>query len=152
MTRINLLHPSLLADQHLFAEFREIKMVPMALRRSLASANKKFNYSKHAENWLLKSIPKEFTLNTGHVCFFYDKGDYLRKRYDLIKDELDKRGINYNKDSLFDQNNVFDSLDERFNRNYLPTDKAICIIKERISEKIAMKPKWYKYYGEQYES
>jgi deoxyribonuclease (pyrimidine dimer) len=35
MTRVNLVNVEHLADQHLFAEFRELKMVPVALRRSL---------------------------------------------------------------------------------------------------------------------
>lgn len=38
MTRINLVPPEELMDQHLFAEFREIKMVPKSLRRSLQAA------------------------------------------------------------------------------------------------------------------
>ena len=38
MTRINLVPPEELMDQHLFAEFREIKMVPKSLRRSLRAA------------------------------------------------------------------------------------------------------------------
>ena len=36
MTRINLVPPEELTDQHLFAELREIKMVPRSLARSLA--------------------------------------------------------------------------------------------------------------------
>lgn len=65
MTRINLVPPSELTDQHLFAEFREIKMVPKALARSLKGRRPR---------GVLEAIPKEFTLNTGHVMFFYDKG------------------------------------------------------------------------------
>lgn len=38
MTRINLVPVEELMDQHLFAEFREIKMVPKSLRRSLRAA------------------------------------------------------------------------------------------------------------------
>ncbi len=37
MTRINLVPSQELMDQHLFAEFREIKMVPKSLRRSIAA-------------------------------------------------------------------------------------------------------------------
>ena len=69
MTRINIVHPSELTDQHLIAEYREIFMVGSSLQRSIKS-----------KNWNPKDIPIKFTLNTGHVKFFYDKGKYLFKR------------------------------------------------------------------------
>ena len=37
MTRINIIPPSELTDQHLIAEYREIFMVPASLRRTLKS-------------------------------------------------------------------------------------------------------------------
>ena len=39
MTRINLVPPSELADQHLVAEYREIFMVGSSLQRSIVSKN-----------------------------------------------------------------------------------------------------------------
>ena len=82
MTRINLIKPSELSDQHLIAEYREIFMVGSALQRSLKS--KKWNTTK-------LNLPNEFTLNIGHVKFFYNKGKYLHKRYlKIIKDLLEK--------------------------------------------------------------
>ena len=75
MTRINLVPPSELTDQHLIAEYREIFMVAGSLRRTLLSKNG-FQESR---------VPKKYTLNKGHVYFFYNKGQYLHKRYlDLI--------------------------------------------------------------------
>lgn len=41
MTRVNLVPVTELADQHLFAEFRELKMVPKSLARSLRSFERK---------------------------------------------------------------------------------------------------------------
>lgn len=35
--RVNVLHPMFLSDQHLVAEYREVKMGPKALSRSLGS-------------------------------------------------------------------------------------------------------------------
>ena len=90
MTRINILPVEELTDQHLMAEYREIFMIGSSLQRSLKS-----------ENWDHKRIPKKFTLNTGHVMFFYDKGKYLYKRYDEIKDELTKRNFKLDKSRLF---------------------------------------------------
>ena len=52
------------------AEYREIFMIGSALQISLKS-----------KNWDKNRIPKELTLGTGHVMFFYDKGQYLYKRY-----------------------------------------------------------------------
>ena len=50
-------------------------MVEASLRRTLLSKNG-YNESK---------VPKKYTLNKGHVYFFYNKGKYLHKRYlDLI--------------------------------------------------------------------
>lgn len=143
MTRLNLVPPEELMDQHLFAEFREIKMVPKSLQRSLMASNLR------GETYSIfrQGIPREYTLNTGHVKFFYDKGRYLRKRYEAIKAELSRRDINFNEDSLLDPDRVFDSLDDSFNNDYEPTPAAIAIVRSRIAERIAIKPTWYRYYG-----
>ena len=69
------------------AEYREMFMVGSALQKSLKSPN-----------WDKNRIPKELTLGTGHVIFFYDKGQYLYKRYSQIQKELTKR--NYKLDKM----------------------------------------------------
>ena len=56
MTRINIVEPSELTDQHLIAEYREITMVPGSLKRTLVS---KIGYKE-------SKVPKKYTLNTGH--------------------------------------------------------------------------------------
>lgn len=132
-------------DQHLFAEFREIKMVPKSLARSIVAAESK--RPNNALDYLLSRIPKAYTLNTGHVSFFYDKGEYLRKRYAVLRAELERRGINFNRDSPLDPDGVFDALERDFNHDYDPTPEALVIIRTRIAEKIAMKPSWYRYEG-----
>lgn len=137
MTRINLVDPKILMDQHLFAEFREIKMVPKALNRSLKTKT---------SSEIFRSIPSEFTLNSGHVKFFFDKGSYLRDRYEKIKEELRIRGVNFDEDSLFDPDGVM--VHSQWNNNYTPDSKAFEIIKARIVERIKEKPDWYRYMGE----
>ena len=82
MTRINIISPSELTDQHLIAEYREIFMVAGSLKRTLISKN----------GYLQSKVPKEYTLNSGHVYFFYNKGKYLNKRYNLIIKEMKLRG------------------------------------------------------------
>lgn len=62
MARINVVHPTVLTDQHLMAEYRELTMVMGSLKRSLNSKNG------------LPPIPAKYTLNAGHVAFFYNKG------------------------------------------------------------------------------
>ncbi len=129
MTRINLVHPSELYDQHLMAEFREIQHIPMSLQRSL---HKKAGFDKD-------EIPREFTLNSGHVKFFYDKGLYLAKRFDTIKQELFLRKFTI-QDKLF----KLDHFPEDFQNSWIPSEHDIQVIRERIAEKLAMKPHWYK--------
>lgn len=132
MTRINLVPPDELADQHLMAEYREMPMVPAALRRSLKT--------RKAED-IVKGIPKEFTLNKGHVTFFYDKLVYLKKRYEIVCDELRARGFNLDEKRVLN----IDNFPQNFYNDYVPTNTAYAIIRARIAERIAMKPNWYRY-------
>jgi len=135
MTRINLVPVEELADQHLFAEFREMKMVPMSLRRSIAA---------RGVVGVLQRIPIDYTLGTGHVTFFYDKGAYMRARYVAIMRELDVRGVNYDRTSPLDRTGVWGEYTE-FDKPYTPTREALGIIRKRIAEKVALKPAWYRY-------
>ena len=91
MTRINIVEPSELTDQHLIAEYREIFMIAGSLKRTLMS---KTGYDKY-------KVPKKYTLNKGHVYFFYNKGKYLNNRYQKLILELKKRGFNLSKDRFF---------------------------------------------------
>ena len=136
MTRINLIDPALLSDQHLMAEYREMPMVPSALRRSLRT--------KTVEQ-ILKSIPDKFTLNTGHVRFFYNKLFYLQNRYIDVRDELTNRGFKLDYSRPL---GVQDIPSCAFFGDYTPTEEAVKIITARINEKIQMKPHWYRYKGE----
>ena len=87
MTRINLAPAEELMDQHLFAEFREIKMIPKSLARSLHARR------SHADPVLavLARVPRQFTLGTGHVSFFYGKGTYLYWRFAALRVALEDR-------------------------------------------------------------
>lgn len=142
MTRINTIDPSLLLDQHLMAEYRELPMVGAALRRSLNSIAVKKEYNKHKA---LK-IPSAYTLNAGHVKFHYDKGLYLRNRYERIKSELTMRGFDINPDSRNDNFEVFHYAKNLYN-DWTPimTDHSICI--ERITMRYGEKMSWYRMDG-----
>ena len=130
MTRINIIAVSELTDQHLIAEYREITMIPAALTRTLNSKS----------GFIKKKIPDRFTLNTGHVYFFYDKGLYLYNRYDNIVEEMILRGFNPDLKRIFPKD-IFPF--ELFN-DWIPTIKEQEIVRSRIKEKIAMKPSWYR--------
>ena len=131
MTRINIIPVSELHDQHLIAEYRELTMVPAALNRTL---NSKVGLLK-------EKISKRFTLNSGHVYFFYDKGLYLDKRYTEIVNEMKLRG--FNPDStrvfpiqIFKDNNLYN--------DWTPTIEGQKLIRQRIQERINSKPDWYR--------
>ena len=130
MTRINIISPSELTDQHLIAEYREITMVPGSLQRTLRS---KGGLDK-------RKIKKTFTLNAGHVYFFYDKGKYLANRYGDLVDEMKARGFKPNPDRKFPSHVFIDGL---YN-DWMPSFNEQMLIRERIAERIAAKPNWYK--------
>jgi len=108
-------------------------MVGSALQRSLKSKN----WKKTKQN-----LPKEFTLNVGHVKFFYNKGKYLYKRYQLIVEEMKRRAMKPNPDRKFKT----DQFPKDFYNDWSPNSKDLEIIRLRIQEKIDLKPLWYKWH------
>ncbi len=132
MTRINLIKPSELSDQHLVAEYREIFMVGSALQRSINS--KSWNITK-------ENLPKEFTLNIGHVKFFYNKGKYLHKRYLDLIEEMQGRGMSPNPKRQFKK----DQWPNELYQDWEPKEKDFQLIRKRIEEKIKQKPAWYRW-------
>lgn len=132
MTRINSnLDPKLLKRAHLIAEWREMPMVPAALRRSLRT--------KTPEQ-IIQSIPKNFTLNTGHVKFFYNKLTFLKTRFNLIADEMERRGYTPDRSRA----NAFENFDKIWYGTWTPTASDDVIIVNRINQRIAEKPHLYK--------
>ena len=131
MTRINIISPSELTDQHLIAEYREIFMVAGSLKRTLISKS----------GFVESKVPKNFTLNSGHVYFFYNKGKYLYKRYNLIIKEMKSRGFKPDENRIFPKDGFI--MNNLFN-DWEPNQSDIKIIRKRINEKIAMKPSWYR--------
>lgn len=83
MTRINAnIKPIDLIDQHLIAEYREIIRIPNYVRNNI-------NKSRNA----ILRAPKIFKLNSGHVLYFYDKIQFLHKRFIALKEEMNHRNI-----------------------------------------------------------
>ena len=131
MTRINIIEPSELTDQHLIAEYREIFMVGGSLRRTLVS---KSGYKE-------SKVPKRYTLNAGHVYFFYNKGKYLHKRYKQLIAEMKRRGFSPDSTRVF-PTEVF--KDNGLYNDWMPNVEDYKIIRQRIEERISAKPNWYR--------
>lgn len=131
MTRINVIPPEELYDQHLVAEYREIRLLTANLQRSLKS-KKGVDRAK---------LPKKFTLGEGHCLFFYDKGLYLFWRYCEIAEEMLNRGMSPTLPfpmELWPPGLFYD---------WEPTEEAKNMVRERIALRVAQRPGWYRYYG-----
>jgi deoxyribonuclease (pyrimidine dimer) len=116
----------------LMAEYRELPMVLASLNRTI---NSKRGFSQDR-------VPKMFTLNTGHVTFFYDKLKWLHGRYILLIEELKKRGFQIDPSS---RSVDWDKWkDSEFWNDWVPAETEIFTSKERINLRISQKPEWYK--------
>ena len=136
MTRINLVPPSELADQHLLAEYKEIHNVGSMLEKSMKSPR----WQK-----TLLNLPEQFTLNEGHVKFFYDKGYYLYRRFNALQVEIAQRGFKYDVTREFDSS-VWPF--ELFN-DWTPTEADMELVRRRIRLRISQykDPSWYRWTG-----
>jgi hypothetical protein len=120
MTRINCGIPvAELTNKHLLAEHREIKRIPNVIKSG--------RYSLYGQ-------PKEFTLGTGHVKFFYSRLKYLLDRYHQIHNECKSRGFN-----VTDYSGAWDDLPVELMNEYSPTQRDISIVRKRINERLNKK-------------
>ena len=120
MTRINCgITPMELEQEHLIAEHREIKRIPNCVGKG------KFD---------LKGQPKEFTLGTGHVKFFYTRLGYLKQRYEELYAECRKRNLNVQY-----YGDAWNNIPPNLMGDYTPTDRDRAIIRERINERLSAK-------------
>jgi hypothetical protein len=126
MTRVNVIDPKELTTKHLVAEYREIARLPENLRKSLNRKGKPFKMSE---------IPISYTLGTGHVKFFYNKMEFLKKRFLSLVEEMERRGYN----PQFKDGSIFEGFDDIFVNDYIPTQEAININVARIKERLDAK-------------
>lgn len=132
MTRINLLPPIKLTDSHLIAEIKEINQLSGSFRKSLSSKS----------GIKTERIPKRFTLNTGHVYFFYDKALYLHKRFNLLKIEALNRKFEITAE--FNNEWLLAGRRDLYN-DWQPCDEDISLIVARIKTRLREKPYLYRY-------
>lgn len=126
MTRINLIDPSLLCDQHLLAEHRELTRIP----NSLVSNKYKL------EPW---KIPAEYILGTGHVTFFLDKIDFLFERYLKLHQECLNRNfaVTWKFPSLLKISKINQQIEM-----FVPTKQNLTLNKARLIERCPVKPRF----------
>ena len=137
MTRINLVEVERLTDQHLFAEYREITRIFSLVKQAC---------DKYSQDKILAKIPPTFRLNTGHVLFFYNKLGFIERRYFALRDELCRRKFNITlKDDIVE---FREDIDLSFYQDFVPSSADRVISVERILQKIAQKPSWYRLNGE----
>lgn len=113
MTRINCVPPALLVKEHLLAEYRELPRIFRAAKR-------------------IADVPPTYRMGAGHMKFFYDKLLYCEKRYQLLCDEMIKRGftVNYTKLPV--------NPDRSLYNDWKPDNVAIAINLARINERLVV--------------
>jgi deoxyribonuclease (pyrimidine dimer) len=115
LTRVNAgIHPEELPGKLLLAEHREIIRIPNCINSGRA---------------IIKNLPSVFTLNKGHVKFFYNKLEYIKKRYILIYEECLKRGY-----KVTDMSGSFIYRQDLYN-DWEETQEARALLLERIRSK-----------------
>ena len=122
MTRINIVPPEELCDQHLLAEHRELTRIPNAVAKG---------------KYHLRGQPLDYKLGEGHVRFFFDKLTFLKKRYDLLHQECKRRGFNVQyiwPENLPDDISLW--------KDYEPTENALKINRTRIQERMPAKARF----------
>lgn len=117
MTRINVgIRAKELCREHLLAEHREIKRTPNKVGKG---------------KFILKGMPKQFCLGTGHEKFFYNKLGYLKNRYEELYKECCDRGyiVEY-------YGRAWDDIPASLLGIYTPTKQDRALLVERINERL----------------
>ena len=134
MTRINTIAPSLLLDQHLVAEWRELPRIPNEL-------------IKYPNRLKLEEIPHTYTMGAGHVKFFRDKLLWLSERHTMLCNEMDSRGINRDPNVCVDLSSL-PSVTAMFAANdWSPTCQDHLVNFDRICERWQLRKRKYTYNG-----
>jgi deoxyribonuclease (pyrimidine dimer) len=123
MTRVNVVPPSDLCDQHLLAEHREITRIPNAVKSGKAKID--------------GTYPHQYTLGKGHVKFFYIRLGWLKQRYESVHYECIRRGFNVT-------NKWPDGLSYYLCGDYTVSEEDIQINLERIKQRMPVKARWTK--------
>lgn len=107
-------------------------MVHGSLKRTLNSVN----------GYQSARVSPIYTLNAGHVYFWYNKKKFLFDRFNQLVDELIFRNYQINPDQRIIDWSVFDRVPQI---DWKPTEKECDCNLERIVERIKLKPKFYRW-------
>jgi len=129
MTRINVVDPETLRNEHLLAEYRELPRIFGNVKAAI----------QRGETPETGVFPLKYTLGPGHVRFFYPRLLYLIHRFDRIVDELLRRGYQL---SYYSVVPLSYGIPEGWFSNYEPTQEAIHLNIQRINERGAFDPRF----------
>lgn len=121
MTRINVVDPRELTDQHLLAEYRELPRVFALARPGV-------------------KVPERYTLGKGHVLFFYPRTGWLSKRQAELIAECQHRGFAI-------QHTTPPAPVAGCEGDWNPPPEAWWLNKCRLRERLAQRPGWYTLHG-----
>lgn len=124
MTRINVIDPVELADQHLLAEYRELPRV-FALARLLSPR---------------EAVPT-YRLGAGHVRFFYPLTGWLANRQRTLIAECLRRGFDI-------QHTTPPVPVPGLDGDWTPPPEAVAANLERLRQKLHARPGFYRHQGE----
>lgn len=122
MTRINCIPPSELSGPHLVAEYRELPRVFTLARAAIARGERPDD----------RRNPREYTLGTGHVRFFYSRLGYLALRQAALVAEMKARGY---APKFTDTDGLLSGIPDEWCRDWTPTPEAIALNRDRIAER-----------------
>lgn len=126
MTRINAVPVEELSDQHLIREYNEL---PRCIKQPLN----------------IKDAPDTYTLGTGHMKWGRKHWHLLLKRYGQLCKELKYRGFNTNYTAKSLKNFWYATYPDIPLVRYCFTEQDIKVSRQRLKEKIALKPNWYRW-------
>lgn len=131
--RINVINPKFLTDQHLVAEYREMKMITYYY---VKSSQTKTGIEKD-------KIGERYTLNKGHAYMWYNKFGFIEKRFQDICAEMRDRDFRCDYDVL-----NYEGIPKSAFGNFIPTKEDVRINLDRVLIRLAKQPTWYKFRGQ----
>lgn len=140
MTRINLVSPNELCDQHLLAEHRELTRIPNTVyRRHVAGI---LDLTGQTERVYTVRTNRRPEGGQGHVKFFYNKMEFLFIRYLSLMRECRDRGFSIQDRWAPEVVQYLTEPSRGLYNDYEPTEEAILLNIERIIERTPANARW----------
>ncbi len=119
MTRINLIPVQELTRQHLIAEYRELPRIAAAAAKAFSRPGFKST-----------DIPPTYRMGKGHVTFFYNKGEWLARRFAMLVQEMIDRGYQVNYPWYPEELHPLEWMND-----WEPSEKEVKISQQRVSQR-----------------